>query len=175
MARWNGQTRGAEIFSVAQHSPAGRGDLRARSTPAAPRDAQLAALLHDAPEYVIGDMISPFKAAIGGEYKAVERRLLAAIHIRFGLAARDGARARQAIKAADRDAAYFRGDDSPASRLGGAQILRRAAGCAETALRRISSPGGPRTRRRAFSRRSRARRRLKPRGRRRDCTSVRSP
>ena len=46
---------------------------------------RLAALLHDAPEYVIGDMISPFKAVIGDEYRSVEQRLQEAIHLRVGL------------------------------------------------------------------------------------------
>jgi uncharacterized protein len=68
---------------------------------------RLAALLHDAPEYVIGDMISPFKAVLGGDYKAVEKRLLAAIHVRFGLPPVLAEEITQAIKAADRGAAYL--------------------------------------------------------------------
>ena len=68
---------------------------------------RLAALLHDAPEYVIGDMISPFKAVLGGDYKAVEKRLLAAIHIRFGLPPVLPTRSRRQIKAADQGAAYL--------------------------------------------------------------------
>ena len=76
VARWNGQTRGPEIFSVAQHSLLVEA-IFAAEAPAPPRAARLAALLHDAPEYVIGDMISPFKAAIGGDYKLVEKRLMA--------------------------------------------------------------------------------------------------
>ena len=68
---------------------------------------RLAALLHDAPEYVIGDMISPFKAVLGGDYKAVEKRLLAAIHIRFGLPPVLPDEITQQIKAADRGAAYL--------------------------------------------------------------------
>jgi hypothetical protein len=86
VARWNGQTKGAHIFSVAQHSLLVEA-LAARARPRLDAIGRLAALLHDAPEYVIGDMISPFKAVIGGDYKAVEKRLLAAIHIRFGLPA----------------------------------------------------------------------------------------
>jgi 5'-deoxynucleotidase YfbR-like HD superfamily hydrolase len=77
VARWNGQTRGPEIFSVAQHSLLVDAIFSA-GAPHAGRGERLAALLHDAPEYVIGDMISPFKAAIGGDYKSVERRLLQA-------------------------------------------------------------------------------------------------
>ena len=72
-----------------------------------PSKARLAALLHDAPEYVIGDMISPFKAVLGGDYKAVEQRLLAAIHIRFGLPSVLSDEMTQRIKAADRGAAYL--------------------------------------------------------------------
>jgi hypothetical protein len=106
VARWNGQTNGAHIFSVAQHTLLVEAVMRQRS-PRVDHSLRLAALLHDAPEYVIGDMISPFKAVIGESYKAVERRLLAAIHIRFGLpAVLDDAVERQ-IKAADRGAAYL--------------------------------------------------------------------
>src|ERR1700739_4486541 len=86
VARWNGQTHGPEIFSVAPHSLLVEA-IFAAADPDAPRSQRLAALLHDAPEYVIGDMISPFKAAIGGEYKRIEQRLQRAIHIRFGLPA----------------------------------------------------------------------------------------
>jgi hypothetical protein len=68
---------------------------------------RLAALLHDAPEYVIGDMISPFKAVLGGDYKLVEERLLSAIHIRFGLPAVLADEMTQQIKNADRGAAYL--------------------------------------------------------------------
>src|SRR6266581_4012229 len=84
VARWNGQTRGAHIFSVAQHTLLVEAVMR-EQTPRLDVRFRLAALLHDAPEYVIGDMISPFKAVIGGSYKVVEKRLLAAIHVRFGL------------------------------------------------------------------------------------------
>ena len=84
VARWNGQTKGQEIFSVAQHSLLVEA-LFAAGQPRTSGKARLAALLHDAPEYVIGDMISPFKAAIGGDYKRIEARLKRAIHIRFGL------------------------------------------------------------------------------------------
>jgi uncharacterized protein len=106
VARWNGQTRGGEIFSVAQHSLLVESIFGALDG-AAPRAARLTALLHDAPEYVIGDMISPFKAAIGGDYKEIERRLLAAILIRFGLKPVIAPDLAKAIKAADRDAAFY--------------------------------------------------------------------
>ena len=83
VARWNGQTSGSHIFSVAQHTLLV--EAIARRQTSLDRRAQLAILLHDAPEYVIGDMITPFKAVIGDSYKAIEKRLLAAIHLRFGL------------------------------------------------------------------------------------------
>jgi 5'-deoxynucleotidase YfbR-like HD superfamily hydrolase len=106
VARWNGQTEGAHIFSVAQHTLLVEALLRAQA-PRLERRWRLAALLHDAPEYVIGDMISPFKAVIGDAYKAVERRLLAAIHLRFGLPAELPPVITEHIKAADSAAAYL--------------------------------------------------------------------
>ncbi|THD44775.1 MAG: HD family hydrolase [Bradyrhizobium sp.] len=106
VARWNGQTRGPEIFSVAQHSLLVEA-LFAEASPGASHGERLAALLHDAPEYVIGDMISPFKAAVGGDYKRVEERLMAAVFIRFGLPAQLSVDLAKAIKAADRVAAYL--------------------------------------------------------------------
>ena len=106
VARWNGQTRGPEIFSVAQHSLLVEAIFAAEAQ-APPRPARLAALLHDAPEYVIGDMISPFKAAIGGDYKLVEKRLMAAIFLRFGLPAEPPVDLAKAVKTADRIAAYL--------------------------------------------------------------------
>ncbi|ACI94042.1 metal dependent phosphohydrolase [Afipia carboxidovorans OM5] len=106
VARWNGQTHGAHIFSVAQHTLLVEEVLRTHA-PRVDRRVRLAAMLHDAPEYVIGDMISPFKAVIGGSYKVVERRLLAAIHLRFGLPAVLPAEIETMIKAADIGAAYL--------------------------------------------------------------------
>jgi 5'-deoxynucleotidase YfbR-like HD superfamily hydrolase len=106
VARWNGQTDGAHIFSVAQHSLLVE-VLARQKMPRLDRRARLAVLLHDAPEYVIGDMISPFKAVIGDSYKAVEARLLAAIHLRFGLPAALSPDLVSLIKAADRSAAFF--------------------------------------------------------------------
>ena len=105
VARWNGQTEGAHIFSVAQHSLLVETIARAHGRP--DRRARLAILLHDAPEYVIGDMISPFKAIIGDSYKAVEARLLAAIHLRFGLPPALPGEIVALIKRADRAAAYL--------------------------------------------------------------------
>ncbi|HET9717282.1 MAG TPA: HD family hydrolase [Pseudolabrys sp.] len=106
VARWNGQTQGAHIFSVAQHALLVEALARVRVA-RLDRTGRLALLLHDAPEYVIGDMISPFKAVIGDGYKSVEKRLLAAIHLRFGLPARLAEPVQQLIKAADRSAAYL--------------------------------------------------------------------
>ncbi len=106
VARWNGQTSGAHIFSVAQHTLLVEAVMR-QQNPRIDARLRLAALLHDAPEYVIGDMISPFKAVLGGDYKLVEKRLLAAIHIRFGLPAVLADDIMQQIKNADRGAAYL--------------------------------------------------------------------
>jgi 5'-deoxynucleotidase YfbR-like HD superfamily hydrolase len=106
VARWNGQTKGAHIFSVAQHALLVEALARAK-TPRLDAKGRLAVLLHDAPEYVIGDMISPFKAVIGDGYKAVERRLLAAIHLRFGLPPTLPDTLKYLIKSADRAAAYL--------------------------------------------------------------------
>ena len=106
VARWNGQTSGAHIFSVAQHTLLVEAVMR-QQIPRVDISHRLAALLHDAPEYVIGDMISQFKAVLAGEYKAVEKRLLSAIHIRFGLPAVLADEITQQIKAADRGAAYL--------------------------------------------------------------------
>ena len=106
VARWNGQTNGAHIYSVAQHCLLVEALARARS-PRLDDSRRLAVLLHDAPEYVIGDMISPFKVVIGDAYKAVERRLLTAIHLRFGLPAQSAPELEKLIKAADHQAAYL--------------------------------------------------------------------
>jgi 5'-deoxynucleotidase YfbR-like HD superfamily hydrolase len=106
VARWNGQTVGAHAFSVAQHALIVE-DIAAACNAQWPARWRLAALLHDAPEYVVGDLISPFKTAIGLDYKAFELRLLAAIHTRFGLPAELPADVHKQIKAADRIAAFF--------------------------------------------------------------------
>ncbi len=106
VARWNGQTLGAHALSVAQHALLVEeiaGTLHSAWGP----EWRLAALLHDAPEYVIGDLISPFKTAVGIDYKAFERRLLEAIHTRFGLPPSLPAEVTAAIKRADRVAAYY--------------------------------------------------------------------
>ena len=116
VARWNGQTSGAHIFSVAQHSLLVEALARARA-PRLDHSRRLAVLLHDAPEYVIGDMISPFKSVIGDAYKAVERRLLAAIYRRFGLSAKSAPELEKLIKVADREAAFLE-----ATRLAGFDV-----------------------------------------------------
>jgi 5'-deoxynucleotidase YfbR-like HD superfamily hydrolase len=116
IGRWNGQTLGPHFFSVAQHTllveavakqQAGHVDRR----------LGLAIMLHDAPEYVIGDMITPFKRVIGDAYKGVEKRLEAAIHVRFGLPAELPAELRRVLKAADSGAAFLE-----ATRLAGFSI-----------------------------------------------------
>ncbi|WFU45205.1 HD family hydrolase [Bradyrhizobium sp. CB82] len=140
VARWNGQTTGAHIFSVAQHTLLVETVMRHES-PRVDQRVRLAALLHDAPEYVIGDMISPFKAVLDGHYKAVEKRLLGAIHIRFGLPAVLPDEITLAIKAADRGAAFLEAtelagfSDSEARRLFG-----RDPGLPETVLRDYLTP-----------------------------------
>jgi 5'-nucleotidase len=105
VARWNGQTAGPHAFSVAQHCVLVEG-LAAELKPRLAREGRLAALLHDAPEYVIGDLISPFKAAVGLDYKDFENRLLAAIHLRFGLPPQPSTEIAILIKRADRLSAY---------------------------------------------------------------------
>lgn len=106
VARWNGQTRGDFPYSVAEHSLLVEeifGRLYPKATPA----QRLTALLHDAPEYVIGDMISPVKAAVGPGYDELDKRLTAAIHIRFGLPAAVPVRLKQRIKRADKVSAWM--------------------------------------------------------------------
>ncbi|HEY2658650.1 MAG TPA: HD family hydrolase [Caulobacteraceae bacterium] len=106
VARWNGQTIGEHGFSVAQHSLVVE-EIAAHIEPGLEPRWRLAALLHDAAEYVIGDMISPFKAALGLNYRAFEDRLEAAIHIRFGLPPKVPAQIKTLIKQADRACAFF--------------------------------------------------------------------
>ncbi|EKF20378.1 YfbR-like 5'-deoxynucleotidase [Nitratireductor pacificus] len=124
VARWNGQTEGDHAYSVAQHSLLVEqvfGMVVADATP----DMLLATLLHDAPEYVIGDMISPFKATLGDDYKSVEKRLQRAIHLRFALRPDLKETLKKAIKRADRVAAFYeatrlaRFDEAEAARFFG--------------------------------------------------------
>ncbi|MDN3718410.1 HD family hydrolase [Roseibium salinum] len=124
VARWNGQTFGNHAFSVAEHSLIVE-EIALRLKPDLPPHWRLAVLLHDAPEYVIGDMISPFKAVIGEAYKAVEARLQGAIHLRFGLPAEIPLAVKKLAKRADIICAYFEAvelagfDDEEAARLFG--------------------------------------------------------
>lgn len=106
VARWNGQTLGDYPFSVAQHSVLVLELFRA-ANPDAGTAALLQTLLHDAPEYVMGDIISPFKTAMGGNYKDVENRLMSAIYLRFSLPATVPAALKKQMKKADQEAAYF--------------------------------------------------------------------
>ncbi|MCW1950677.1 MAG: HD family hydrolase [Octadecabacter sp.] len=106
VARWNGQTVGDFAYSVAEHSLLVEQIFTAMN-PKAPVKWQLAALLHDAPEYVIGDMISPVKAAVGPGYETLDDRLMAAIHIRFGLPAQVPVIIKKQIKKADKISAWL--------------------------------------------------------------------
>ena len=106
VARWNGQTVGEHAFSVAQHSVVVE-EIVAHMRPDIEPKWRLAALLHDASEYVIGDMISPFKSALGFNYKAFEARLESAIHLRFGLPPKSPTAIKTLIKKADRACAFF--------------------------------------------------------------------
>jgi 5'-deoxynucleotidase YfbR-like HD superfamily hydrolase len=106
VARWNGQTKGDFAYSVAEHSLLVT-EIFVRQNPKAPIKWQLAALLHDAPEYVIGDMISPVKAAVGPDYGLLDDRLTAAIHLRFGLPAQIPVTIKKQIKKADKLSAWL--------------------------------------------------------------------
>jgi len=106
VARWNGQTRGDFAYSVAEHSLLVE-MIYGRINPKAPPKWRLAALLHDAPEYVIGDMISPVKAAVGPGYGALDERLTAAVHLRFGLPAAIPVSVKKQIKRADKVSAWM--------------------------------------------------------------------
>ena len=114
VARWNGQTKGDHAYSVAQHCLLVERFVH-ELKPRAARPLRLAALLHDAAEYVIGDLISPFKAAVGLDYKAFENRLSRAIHIRFGLPPESTPEEAALIKRADRISAFFECSDSARS------------------------------------------------------------
>ncbi len=106
VARWNGQTHGPWAFSVAQHSLLVE-EITALIRPDLLLQERLYALLHDAPEFVVGDLISPFKAAVGINYKALEKRLMEAILLRFSLPAKNGQSLEKLVKRADLAAAYL--------------------------------------------------------------------
>ncbi len=126
MARWNGQTLGPQAFSVAQHSLFVDA-IALEIEPLLDRRAQLSVLLHDAAEYVIGDIISPFKAVLAGDYKAVENRLLAPIRLRFSLEPAPPQKLVDLAKKADRIAAFMRRRRwRVLRRQRSAEILRRA-------------------------------------------------
>ncbi|MEE9314915.1 MAG: HD family hydrolase [Rhizobiaceae bacterium] len=128
VARWNGQTYGDFAFSVAQHSLLVE-QVTAVLLKSPTRDERLYALLHDAAEYVIGDMISPFKAVVGGEYKEVEARLEAAIHLRVGLPAHPSPALKKTIKRADSIVAYFEATQLAGFEAGeAAKYFRRPSG-----------------------------------------------
>ncbi|MBX4336062.1 YfbR-like 5'-deoxynucleotidase [Bartonella raoultii] len=105
VARWNGQTRGEHAYSVAQHSLLVE-QIFYKLFPQSHKNECLYALLHDAPEYVIGDMISPFKAVIGNQYERIEKRIQDAIHMRFSLPIDPPQKLLKKIKQADRIAAF---------------------------------------------------------------------
>ena len=140
VSRWNGQTRGKHPLSVAQHSVMVERFV-SQNAPKLDRKWRLAALLHDAPEYVIGDMITPFKYALGGIYRDIESRLSEAVHIRFGLPARLPDNVERAIKRADRMAAWIE-----ATQLAGfseeeaGKILKRPRGTPDTIRLRPAEP-----------------------------------
>ncbi len=106
VARWNGQTLGPHAFSVAEHSLLVE-EIARHLHPGLDPAGRLAALLHDAPEYVVGDMISPFKAALGLDYKRFEQRLQNAIHLRFGLPVHLPEKIAKLIKRSDQASAFF--------------------------------------------------------------------
>jgi uncharacterized protein len=132
VARWNGQTQGPHPYSVAEHSLLVE-EIFARLAPRVEPCWRLAALLHDAPEYVIGDMISPVKHAVGPAYAALDARLAAAVHLRFGLPAELPPAVKQRIKRADRVSAWLEAvriagfSVSEANRLFGAPRLPAAS------------------------------------------------
>lgn len=138
VARWNGQTTGDHALSVAQHSilvETIASDLKKDL----PERWKLAALIHDAPEYVVGDLITPFKSAIGLDYKALENRLLEAVHVRFGLPAELPKHVANLIKRADKMAAFLEATQLAGFEDGEARRFFTAPrGLSEKALRKLS-------------------------------------
>ncbi len=135
VARWNGQTVGDHAYSVAEHCVL-VSDICKSIRPGWPNKWLLAALLHDAPEYVIGDMISPFKAALGFDYKAFEHRLESAIHMRFGLPADLPQTVKEIIKRADTASAFFEATQIAGfSDAEGAEIFGRPRGLTPVKLK----------------------------------------
>lgn len=138
VARWNGQTTGDHAFSVAQHSVLVEniaGELRVDL----PGKWRLAALMHDAPEYVVGDLITPFKSAIGLDYRDLEDRLLQAVHVRFGLPGELPKNVTTLIKRADKMAAFLEATQLAGFEDGEARrFFTVPRGLSEKALRRFS-------------------------------------
>ena len=146
VARWNGQTHGDYALFGRRAFAAGRDDLRP-DRPEAPAKWRLAALLHDAPEYVIGDMISPVKAAVGPGYGALDARLAQAIHLRFGLPADIPVTVKRQIKRADKVSAWM--EATPIAGFSEAEATassvtrtRRYARASRSSCARRGGPGG---------------------------------
>ena len=110
VTRWNGQTIGKHPYSVAQHSVLVE-KLFNIEYPDLDKKWNLAALLHDAPEYVIGDLITPFKYALNNSYRFVEDNLMKAIYLRFGLPALLPKNIEYKIKKIDKALAWFEAID----------------------------------------------------------------
>ena len=110
VTRWNGQTTGKYPYSVAQHSMLVE-ELFNIEYPSLDKKWNLAALLHDAPEYVIGDLITPFKYALNNSYRFVEDNLMKAIYLRFGLPALLPRHIESKIKKIDKSLAWFEAVD----------------------------------------------------------------
>lgn len=151
VARWNGQTSGPQAYSVAQHAVLVE-SLVERLKPGIAQKWRLAALLHDAPEYVIGDMITPFKSQLGSGYKDIEKRLMTAIHLRFGLPGELPDDIEALIKRADRISAYLE-----ATQLAGFEDAeaRRLFGAPRVGSEHIIEPESPEVAKAAFLRRYR--------------------
>ena len=110
VTRWNGQTTGKYPYSVAQHSILVE-ELFNIQYPDLDKKWNLAALLHDAPEYVIGDLITPFKYALNNSYRFVEDNLMKAIYLRFGVPALLPRHIESKIKKIDKSLAWFESVD----------------------------------------------------------------
>jgi 5'-nucleotidase len=140
VARWNGQTQGECALSVAQHCVLVEHFVH-ELKPKGARALRLAALLHDAAEYVVGDLISPFKTAVGLDYKAFENRLARAIHIRFGLPPENTPDEAALIKRADRISAFFEASQLAGFSIGEARKFFGAPrGVAPPRLAPLSAP-----------------------------------
>ena len=106
LARWNGQTTGEYPFSVAQHSLLVE-DIFSKQFHEMDNHSKLFALLHDAAEYVIGDMISPLKSHLGLNYEELDEKLTMAICIRFNIPTKKIKMIKRRIKISDKKAAWL--------------------------------------------------------------------